>query len=113
MRWDATRLPLPDASADHILCNPPFGKQLSDPAAIGPLYRRMLPEFNRVLKPGGRAVLLVSDLPARDPGFPYRSVFFVVEPSRMRAEYYGRTERMYRRAAWRFWDPIPPPPPPP
>jgi hypothetical protein len=37
----------------------------------------------------------------------------VVEPSRVRADYYGRTERMYRRAAWRFWEPIPTTPPPP
>src|SRR5947209_7340515 len=34
----------------------------------------------------------------------------VLAPSRVRAEYYGRTERMYRRAAWRFWEPIPPAP---
>jgi tRNA (guanine6-N2)-methyltransferase len=62
--WDAGRLPLPDAAVDRIVCNPPFGKQLSDPAAIGPLYRRMLPAFDRVLKPGGNAVLLVSDVGA-------------------------------------------------
>ncbi len=60
-RWDAARLPLPDASSDRIVCNLPFGKQLSDPAAVGPLYRRALPAFDRVLKPGGMAVLLVSD----------------------------------------------------
>src|SRR5205814_3176030 len=59
--WDAVRLPLPSASTDRIVCNPPFGKQLSDPAAIVSLYRRALPEFDRVLKPGGMAVLLVSD----------------------------------------------------
>ncbi len=63
-RWDGTRLPLPDAVVDRIVCNPPFGKQLSDPAAIGPLYRRSLPEFDRVLKAGGMAVLLVSDAAA-------------------------------------------------
>ena len=63
-RWDAARLPLPDAVVDRVICNPPFGKQLSDPAAIGPLYRRSLLEFDRVLKPGGMAVLLVSDAAA-------------------------------------------------
>jgi 23S rRNA G2445 N2-methylase RlmL len=63
-RWDAARLPLPDAAADRLVCNPPFGKQLSDPAAVGPLYRRALPEFDRVLRPGGLAVLLVSDAAA-------------------------------------------------
>jgi tRNA (guanine6-N2)-methyltransferase len=63
-RWDARALPLPDQSVDRILSNPPFGKQLSRPAEIGPLYRQMLASYQRALKPGGRAVLLVSDLPA-------------------------------------------------
>jgi len=60
-RWDATHLPLEDASADRIVSNPPFGKQLSRPDEVGPLYRRMIPEYDRLLKPGGRAVLLVSE----------------------------------------------------
>jgi 23S rRNA G2445 N2-methylase RlmL len=63
-RWDAGRLPLPDASVDRLASNPPFGKQLSSPEEVGPLYRRVLPEYNRVLKAGGRAVLIVSDLAA-------------------------------------------------
>jgi 23S rRNA G2445 N2-methylase RlmL len=62
--WDAIALPLPDQSVDRIVSNPPFGKQLSRPAQIGRLYDRMLRAYNRVLKPGGRAVLLVSDLAA-------------------------------------------------
>jgi 23S rRNA G2445 N2-methylase RlmL len=61
-RWDATRLPLVDSCADRIVSNPPFGKQLGRPEDIAPLYRRMLAEYDRVLKPGGRAVLLVSDV---------------------------------------------------
>lgn len=60
-RWDAARLPLPDQSVDRILSNPPFGKQLLRPEDVGPLFGRVLPEYNRVLKPGGRAVLLVGD----------------------------------------------------
>jgi tRNA (guanine6-N2)-methyltransferase len=65
-RWDATRLPLEDGSVDRVVSNPPFGKQLSRPEEIGPLYARMVPEYDRVLKPGGRAVLLVSeDAPLR------------------------------------------------
>lgn len=60
-RWNATRLPLADASLDCILSNPPFGKQMESPEAIVPLYRRMVRAYDRVLKPGGRAVLLVSE----------------------------------------------------
>jgi 23S rRNA G2445 N2-methylase RlmL len=59
--WDAARLPLATASVDRVVCNPPFGKQLSSPEEIGPLYRAMVKECNRVLRPGGKAVLLVSD----------------------------------------------------
>jgi tRNA (guanine6-N2)-methyltransferase len=60
-RWDAGRLPLAPESVDRILSNPPFGKKLGAPEEIGPLYGRMLREYDRVLKPGGRAVLLVGD----------------------------------------------------
>jgi 23S rRNA G2445 N2-methylase RlmL len=60
-RWDATRLPLPDQSVDRIVSNPPFGKQLGRPSEIGPLYRRALAQYDRVLRGGGRAVLLASD----------------------------------------------------
>ncbi len=59
--WDARALPLPDRSVDRIVCNPPFGKQLSRPEEIGPLYHRSLQECDRVLRSRGRAVLLVSD----------------------------------------------------
>jgi 23S rRNA G2445 N2-methylase RlmL len=64
VRWDATRLPLPDQGVDRIVSNPPFGKQLGRPEEIGPLYGRMLREYDRVLRPRGRAVLLVSDVAA-------------------------------------------------
>ncbi|GIW78281.1 MAG: hypothetical protein KatS3mg105_0088 [Gemmatales bacterium] len=60
-RWDATRLPLPDSCVDAIVSNPPFGKQLGEPDDIKMLYHRMVIEYNRVLKPEGRVVLLVAD----------------------------------------------------
>ena len=60
-QWDATQLPLADASVDRILSNPPFGKQLGEPEEIGPLYHHMVREYDRVLRPGGRAVLLAGD----------------------------------------------------
>jgi 23S rRNA G2445 N2-methylase RlmL len=61
--WDARQLQLEDGSVDRILCNPPFGKQLGSPQEIGPLYRQVTGEMDRVLRPGGRAVLIVSDVP--------------------------------------------------
>lgn len=60
-QWDARRLPLESGSVAQILSNPPFGKQLSSPGEIQPLYRRMAREYHRVLAPGGQAVLLVSE----------------------------------------------------
>ena len=60
-RWDATELPLEAESVDRIVSNPPFGKQLSSPEEIGPLYEAMAAEADRVLKPGGRAVYVVSE----------------------------------------------------
>jgi tRNA (guanine6-N2)-methyltransferase len=59
-RWDAIHLPLDSASVDRLVSNPPFGKQLSSPDAVGPLYHAMLREYDRVLRPGGLAVLIVS-----------------------------------------------------
>ena len=56
-----TRLPRAAGSVDRILSNPPFGKQMGKPEEIGPLYRRMIPQYARVLRPGGLAVLLVSE----------------------------------------------------
>jgi tRNA (guanine6-N2)-methyltransferase len=61
VRWNAERLPLEDHSVDRIVSNPPFGKKHGRPEEIGGLYRRMLKEYDRVLRPGGSAVLLVSD----------------------------------------------------
>lgn len=61
-RWDARRLPLPAASVDRIVSNPPFGKQLSTIEDVGPLYHAAAAEWDRVLRPGGRAVLLVMEI---------------------------------------------------
>ncbi len=59
-RWNATRLPLASATVDRIVANPPFGKQLSSPDEVVPLYHSMLREYDRVLRPSGQAVLIVS-----------------------------------------------------
>jgi tRNA (guanine6-N2)-methyltransferase len=60
-RWDAAALPLESASVDRIVSNPPFGKQLSSIDKIGPLYEAAAAEWDRVLRPGGRAVLLAME----------------------------------------------------
>ncbi len=62
LKWDAVSLPLATNSVDRIISNPPFGKQLSSPEEIGPLYRATIRECDRVLKDGGRAVFLVSEM---------------------------------------------------
>ena len=63
-RWDTRHLPLAGACIDRVISNPPFGKQMAKPEDIGILYAAAAIEWDRVLKPGGRAVLLVSDLDA-------------------------------------------------
>lgn len=64
LRADAAALPLAAQSVDRIVSNPPFGKQLASPEQVGPLYRAAAREWQRVLRPGGRAVLLVADAEA-------------------------------------------------
>jgi len=59
-RWDATRLPLRDASVDAIVTNPPFGRQHEAGPGVRALYRAVLRESARVLRPGGRCVVLTA-----------------------------------------------------
>ncbi|RCG31700.1 methyltransferase domain-containing protein [Sphaerisporangium album] len=62
---DAGRLPLPGASVERVLVNPPWRRQV---AASGTLLRGDRPlwrELGRVLAPGGRVVALVHEPGAR------------------------------------------------
>jgi 23S rRNA G2445 N2-methylase RlmL len=60
-QWDALALPLPDASVDAVLANPPFGKKVPIPGGDPfRFYARLMAEIRRVLRPGGRVVLLTS-----------------------------------------------------
>ncbi|KPV49829.1 hypothetical protein SE17_30415 [Kouleothrix aurantiaca] len=47
-----------DAGIDALVCNPPWGRQVLPDADMGAFYRALLGEAARVLRPGGRAVLL-------------------------------------------------------
>jgi tRNA (guanine6-N2)-methyltransferase len=60
-KWDSTELPVARRTVDRLICNPPFGKQLEKPEDIPELYDNLATEWDRVLKPGGRAVLLVAE----------------------------------------------------
>ncbi len=61
LRWDAMRLPLRDTSIDAVITNPPYGRQHLATAGLDRLYARSLREAARVLKPGGRCVVLTGE----------------------------------------------------
>ncbi|CAN5143479.1 methyltransferase domain-containing protein [soil metagenome] len=72
LRADARKLPLATGCVDRIISNPPFGEKILTPVDISPLYKAAAWEWNRVLKPGGRAVLLVAEIDVlRDALKPY------------------------------------------
>ncbi len=60
-QWDARKLPLDDASVDKVATNLPFGKQLRGSETPARLYPPVLAELQRVVRPGGRIVLLSSE----------------------------------------------------
>ncbi|WP_298819885.1 THUMP domain-containing class I SAM-dependent methyltransferase [Chloroflexus sp.] len=60
-RWNAEKLPLPDASVTKVAVNLPFGTQIGEGEDLNELYRDVLRQIARVLKPGGRLVTLVAD----------------------------------------------------
>lgn len=58
--WDAVNLPLQPNTVDKIVCNLPFGETIGNVPQLTNLYRQCLREYERVLKPRGRMVLLTS-----------------------------------------------------
>ncbi|EGK08775.1 methyltransferase domain protein [Desmospora sp. 8437] len=60
-KWDARQLPLDSNYADKYVSNLPFGRQIGNRAELGILYRELVQEMSRVLKPGGIAILLTED----------------------------------------------------
>lgn len=60
-RWDATAIPLEDGSVSAIATNPPFGEQLGSHEENARLYPAFIAEAHRLLRPGGRLVLLTPE----------------------------------------------------
>ena len=60
-QWDARQLPLDAGSVDKVATNLPFGKQLRGAETPARLYPPVLAELQRVVRPGGRIVLLSSE----------------------------------------------------
>lgn len=58
VNWDARRLPLREASADRFVTNLPFGRRSGSHPSNRRLYPALFAEVERVLVPGGRAVVL-------------------------------------------------------
>jgi 23S rRNA G2445 N2-methylase RlmL len=58
--WDATSLPFAANSISKIASNLPFGKKIGTQEDIEILYPKFVAEMERLLKPGGKAVLLSS-----------------------------------------------------
>ena len=58
VRWDATRLPLADASVSKMAMNMPYGKDTSFAANDEETIERVLHEAARVTRSGGRVVVL-------------------------------------------------------
>jgi len=58
---DAGRLPLAGGSVDRVVCNPPWGAQVTAHGLLGEDPSRWWTELRRVLAPDGTAVVLVPD----------------------------------------------------
>jgi tRNA (guanine6-N2)-methyltransferase len=61
LRWDATRMPLAPASVDAVITNPPYGRQHEAVAGLDRLYRGVARDVARMLRPGGRCVVLTGE----------------------------------------------------
>jgi len=59
--WDATALPLPDASVDALCADLPFGHLTGSHAANMALYPAVLREAARVARPGSRFALITHE----------------------------------------------------
>ncbi|HVU12495.1 MAG TPA: methyltransferase domain-containing protein [Phototrophicaceae bacterium] len=58
--WDARQLPLANGSSERIVTNLPWGRQVAVDDELARFYRAVCAEIERVLAPGGKAVVLTS-----------------------------------------------------
>lgn len=58
---DAARLPLATGSADRVVVNPPWGRQVPPRGALAARPERLWAQARRVLRPDGRLVALLYD----------------------------------------------------
>ncbi|MFI0418304.1 TRM11 family SAM-dependent methyltransferase [Spongiactinospora sp. 9N601] len=58
---DAAALPLPDGGVDRLLANPPWGGQVAPRGRLARAPSALWPEIRRLLRPDGRAVVLIPD----------------------------------------------------
>jgi HEAT repeat protein/predicted RNA methylase len=61
-QWDATTLPLTEQSVTVVLANLPFGRRVGNHEENISLYPAFIKELVRILKHGGRAVLLTQEV---------------------------------------------------
>lgn len=59
--WDALNIPLSNNTIDKVVSNIPFGKQTGDGIDNKPFYSNFFKEIKRVIRPGGKAVLLTPE----------------------------------------------------
>jgi tRNA (guanine6-N2)-methyltransferase len=59
-RWDARALSISNKSIDCVISNLPWGRAVSTNVSLQVLYQEISEEIERVLIPGGRAVLLTN-----------------------------------------------------
>lgn len=77
LQWDATRLPLRTGSVDVFVTDLPFGKRSGHKKDNKVLYRDVLLELGRVVRPEtGRAVLLTHDKRSFEMMFPLSKQFW-------------------------------------